>query len=54
VPINLENLTMTYAFLQDPKWLDSRIESFLNMFRDDLQKITAEEFKVRQFVLVFN
>ena len=44
--MNLEKLTMIYAFLQDPKWLDSRIESFLNAFGDVLQKMTVEEFKV--------
>lgn len=34
--------------LQDPKWLDSRVEAFLCTFLEVLQNMSAEEFKVEQ------
>ncbi|KAG0591845.1 hypothetical protein KC19_1G206700 [Ceratodon purpureus] len=38
--------------VKDPKWLDSRIESFLNAFGDVLQKMTVEEFKEKVDTLI--
>lgn len=35
--------------LQDPKWLDSRVEAFLCTFLEVLQKMSAEEFQVEIF-----
>lgn len=35
--------------LQDPKWLDSRVEAFLCTFLEFLQKMSAEEFQVEKF-----
>lgn len=34
--------------LQDPKWLDSRVEAFLSTFLEFLQNMSAEEFQVEQ------
>lgn len=38
--------------VKDPKWLDSRVESFLSLLRDDLLKMTDEEFKEKVKALI--
>jgi secreted Zn-dependent insulinase-like peptidase len=32
--------------LQDPEFLDERVEAFLEQFEQELQKMTEEDFKV--------